>query len=344
MRKLLFVLLAVVVLAALGAAGVWFLHQRSLDAREARIAELETRLDDLRAAGRLDPQQACLIAEHHLLLRPISRALRVTCDAPGLDDTAPGVVKLSGLLRAGNMEDALFGGGFGETLCLARAVDGWVVVGDAHKMNDCRFTPPPDTPADRMAAAVTAALTVERRAEAEQAIALVRGALADTGAAPESCTGLEAASVHQLGLIDTDILGEAPTEQQLIGWGDLTSLAVKACLGVDPQSLAQPHSCRLGQPWRYALVFDRPEKQMPVKLSDDRFSGGVFRATLRLVDMQAGRVICARPMTYQLPDEVLETKHVKIQNIYYDGVREAICREIETLGQGMLSVPYGWCG
>lgn len=239
MRKLLFVLLAVVVLGGTGTAYIWIAIERLSEARERRIAEIETRLDGLREAERLDAGQA---AEHHLLSRsprPGGRALRVTCDEPRLDVIGPDRARLSGLIYATNAENTLLGGGFTGTLCLARAADGWAVLDD-----------------------------------------------------------------------DED----------------------------------RSRGCQLDERWRYALVFDHDDRP-PVETGIDSFYGGEFQSTLRLVDMRAGRVICARTAAFALDEKVLTTRKRSLQEIYRDRVDETLCQAVRDIGQGMLTLPPGmWCG
>lgn len=344
MRKLLLVLgLLFCLLIVAGAAGVWAIHS-TYQHRDQRIVELEGELRGLLFADPLEVDTACAILEHHLLTRSIDRALTVDCKAAKLEHTGRDVVRLAGTLYAHSLDNAMFGGGYGTPHCLALSEDGWAVVGQAWRMDECAFDAQGDGSPEQIADAVDEQVAARRRAVAEHAIFGVRQALARLDDVPAVCGGLEPASGRAVGLVDADVWRPGGFGEQGGFWRSLTSPAFTACVeGDEPTKYSL--GCGLDEPWRYVLVLDAATKDPPVMVGTDEFAGGRYRATLKLVDMAQPRVLCARPVELSLEGTVVMSRGDWIVSHYHQRIEEALCGEVENLGLGKVELdPYFGCG
>ena len=325
--------------AGAGAGAIHHAHQN----RERRIVELEQDLPALLFADPLDADQACAILELYLLSRPIDQALAVDCRAAKLDATGHGVVRLVGTIYASSVDNALLGGGFGTPHCLALSEDGWAVVGQAWRMDECVFDAEGGSSADAIAAAAGEMVDARRRAMAEHAIFGVRQALARSDSVPAVCEGLEPASGKAVGLVDTDVWSLDGFGEQGGFWRSVTSPTFTACVdGEEPSKYSL--GCGLDEPWRYVLVLDAATKAPPQAIGHDQFVGGDYQATLKLVDMDSPRVICARPVQLSLDGTVLLAPGEWIVNHYHQRIQASLCEEVEQLSSGQLALdPYWAC-
>ena len=343
MRALYVILgLLFTLLVAASVAGAWAIrhaHQR----RDQRIATLEATLPAPRMADPLDADQACAILEYQLLTRPIDRALSVDCKAAKLDLTGRGVVRLAGTIYASSVDNALLGGGFGTPHCLALSEDGWAVVGQAWRMDECVFDAEGGSSADAIAAAAGEMVAARHRAIAEHAIFGVRQALARSDSVPAVCEGLEPTSGKAVGLVDVDVWSPEGFGEQGGFWRNLTSPTFTACVdGEEPSKYSL--GCGLDEPWRYVLVLDAATKAAPQAIGHDQFIGGDYQATLKLVDMNSPRVICARPVQLSLDGTVLLATGDWIANHYHQRIQASLCEEVEQLTHGKVALdPYWAC-
>jgi hypothetical protein len=325
------------VVASLGGTGLWLL-QRVEQRRLLRLAELQEELPGLRALDQPDADQACALLEHHLLSRGDSGALAVDCTAAKLDETGEGVLRLAGTVHATSWDNALFGGGFGTPHCLARTTEGWTVLGRAWDLDECAFD------AGDLGEGAEAVATAERlaqarqRALAEASVARVQALTSVRVDPPERCEGLAPASGRAVGFVDADLLRLEPGTPT---WRSLSSPAFAGCLeGADPDRFGG--GCGLREPWRVVLVLHRGLDEPPALVSDDQFIGGEFAGTLQLVDLEAGDVACARVVTADLAGTVVLAQGDWIVNHYNQRVRAEICRAVEEMTAGAVSMDPFW--
>jgi hypothetical protein len=341
-RKPLLIVLGLlfVLLLAAGAGGLWRIrgvHKH----REARIVTLEADLPVLRQADPLDADTACALLEHHLLTRDIDRALAVDCKAAKLDATGRGVVRLAGPVYASSVDNAILGGGFGTPHCLAMTAEGWAVVGQAWRLDECAFDADPEAAAQAVAEGAGRQVADQRRAVAEVAISAVRRALTEAPAdLPAVCGALEPASGQAVALVDTQVWSEAGLEGF---WRSVITPTFTACVEDEPPT-QYSLGCGLMEPWHYVLALEPSTKVPPSMVGTDEFTGGHYRATLLLVDMTEPRVICARPVALSLEGTVVLGKSDWIVNHYHQRIKATLCDEVEALTGGQLALdPYWGC-
>ena len=338
MRRLFKIIAVLAVLGLLAAIATYLMYQRVLAQRDKRIADIDSEVKRIRAIEKLDPAQACTITELHLLTRPVSRALTVDCSQAKIEATGNNVLKLSGLLRAQSVENALLGGGFSTKFCLAQTRDGWAVLGDAFHLDDCKFDADEDMSADELLAKLKGSVSEKRKSVALEAIDAVRRALDSEAPVPLVCAGLEPTRGKQLGMVDTDIftLGTSDDSHQGI-WRTFTSGAFISCAkGEKPTKYSL--GCGLEKPWRYVLAFDQSEKNPPVETGVREFKGGTYRTKLRLIEVSTAKVLCAREVLVNLEETVLLGKYENIRDEYDQKIVQAVCREVKVLSQGRIEM------
>lgn len=367
MRPLLRVALAAVatllVCAGLGAGGIAWLQADAEAARDARIAALDVALVDVRARDSLTAADACAIAEHHALTRPVDRALATTCHTPTFEPRGPGAGRLTGFVYGRRLDNALAGGGFATPLCLARSAAGWEVVGDDFRIPDCVISVPEGAPdAATITRTAIGDAAARKRAVALATIEAVRSALALGPPAPAVCAGLpEPTGGSVTTLPDATLAGRIATgTARHFGYG-MAGCVVPEAEAPDPAvpSLG-PGPCALAERPTHVLVLDAIAEDLPASAGADTFTGGSFRATLRLVELGAveagavdaravgaggGRVLCERPVAFALPDSVLTLRSGTITTEYDRGVKRALCAEVTMLGGGRVRLDPWWgCG
>ncbi len=344
MRKLLLVLGAIFALLVFaGAAGVYVVV-RTQQRRDERIVELEAQLPGLQREPTIDGEQACKILEHHLLTRPIDRALSVDCRAAKAEPTGAGVIRLAGTVYGRDVDNAIFGGGFGTSHCLARSELGWEVVGQAWRLDECAFDAATNVAVTAIASSALEGVAARRRAVAERAILGVRQAMAHLDSVPAVCPDLAHAGGRAVGMVDTQLWSEGGFGEGDGFWRSLCSPAFLACAeGEEPSQFSL--GCGLEEPWRVVLVLDEATKDPPRVISADAFVGGDYHASLMLVDLASSRVICARPLEVALEGTVLLSRGDWIVGHYHERIKEQLCAEVENLTQGKVELdPYWGCG
>ncbi len=329
LRKLGFL----VAFLALSAAGIavwaWQQHGALLADRNARIATLAPIVAD--ATPVLDLNRACALAEHELLSRPVDRALRVDCSAAALEEKPGGARLLSGVLSQTKLDNALLGGGFRLRFCLAQTATGWTIIGRPFDLDECSFTVPPGTTAERIRALATAGMAERGKALAESAIDGVRHALATHPAfVSDVCEGLTSTSSRELGVVDARVLGGEPESGRAVNF---TSQVFRACL----PGAEDPEACSLREAWRYVLVLGDVQAEPARATGAREFTGGSWEGTLQLIDVASARVLCARPVSYQLRASTAPSYD------YSRGVGEAVCQGVHALTEGQVSLDPFWC-
>ena len=342
MRKPLLIALGLLftLMLAAGVAGAWMIrgvHER----RDARIATLEADLPALRQAEPLDADTACALLEHHLLTRELSRAFSVDCRAAKIDHTGQDVVRLAGTVYASSIDNAILGGGFGTPHCLALTAEGWAVVGQAWRLDECAFDADPGASAQAVAAGAGQQVADQRRAVAERAITGVRAALADAPAdLPAVCDALDPASGQSVALADTRVWSEGGIEGF---WRSVITPTFTACVEREPPTQFSL-GCGLRDPWRYVLALEPRFEEPPAMAGSDTFTGGHYRATLHLVDMTRATVVCRRPVDVSLEGTVVLGQGDWIVNHYHQCIKATLCDEVGALTGGQVALdPYWDC-
>lgn len=343
MRRFLIVIGILAGLAAMVAAVFFYLWAQVLEEREARIRELEAQHGNLLKARELDPKSACRLVERLLLTRKVNRALYVKCDEARIDPAGE-VVRLRGFLYSGDPLHAILGdGGHRGDMCLARTRAGWEVIGPAWKLKDCKIQVGLDAVSGKAAfVAASQGMAEQARSRAMRLIEQVRRARSRSDPVPEVCVDLQKSKARQFGLVDSHVLAGAPTEDQLMGWTSLSSGLFLTCLEIGMFAKPEYGSCGLTDEWRYVLLFDEAQKNAPKITGADTFRGGTFTASLRLIDLSSGRVICQRPISYSLGEKVVEFRSSNMREQYHRGVQKAICSAVAALTRGQLELDSYW--
>ena len=215
--------------------------------------------------------------------------------------------------------------------CLAQTATGWAIIGRPFDLDECSFTVPAGTTAERIRALATAGIAERGKALAESTIDGVRHALATHPAFVSGvCEGLTATTPRELGVVDAGVLDGDPESGRAVNF---TSQVFRSCL---PGAEASD-DCSLPEPWRYVLVLGDVEAE-PARATDAReFTGGSWTGTLQLIDLASARVLCARPVSYQLRAATAPTHD------YSRGVGEAVREGVDALTKGQVSLDPFWC-
>jgi hypothetical protein len=299
----------------------------------------------LRKAPKLEPDSACLLVERLLLTRKINRALYVKCDDARIDWVGE-VARLRGFLYSSDPLAAISGdGGYRGDMCLARTRVGWEVIGPAWKLQDCQIQVDSDAASGEAAfAAASQGMAEQAQSRAMRVIDQVRRARLQSDPAPDECVDLKKSKPRQFGMVDAHVLAGAPSEDQRIGWTSLSSGLFLTCLEIGMFARPEFGACGLNDEWLYVLLIDEPQKNAPKMTGADTFSGGTFEASLRLIDLSTGRVICQRPVSYSLGEKVIEFRTSNMREQYHRGVQKAICSALAALTRGQLELsPYWKC-
>lgn len=324
--------------AGLAGGGVAWLQDDAERAREARIATLHVELADVRMRETLTAADACALAEEHVLTRTIDRALAVTCNTPEFAGRGERAGRLTGFVYGSGLQNALFGGGHAQPLCLARSASGWAVVGDDFRLPDCAIDVAENAQdAGSITRAATADESDRKRMIALATMDAVRTAIAFGAPTPDTCESLRPPTPGFVTtLSDATLAGRPATGiARHFGYG------MAGC--VTPESGdALDSLCGLAEPATLVLLFDSVAEDPPRMSDSDTFTGGTWSATLRLIDVDATRVVCARPVAFALPDSVLTVNHNPVTTEYDRGVKRAICEGVATLGAGGLRLDPWW--
>ncbi|WP_224362305.1 hypothetical protein [Hyalangium versicolor] len=299
--------------------------------RDQRVAELQAELPKLRAAETLSPLDACHLAEAHYL--ESKHALFTGCGDVSLEPRNPGVLKFHGLQLRQSWKHALLGSGYVLTLCLAKGPQGWSVAGGADELADCQFETltGDQTPQEQ--------ITQAQRSRMEAMYAAVKEALAGPEPAEDVCPGIH--STREVEAMDAELLILGAThparDKRRIRFGDLV---YRSCFPPPGERPWMPCGQAHTQPVAYAIVFDDVQEEEPVETEKNRFEGGLYTATVKLVDVQQHVVLCQRDFTYTLPSEVMTTRHEGLQQRFREGVHQELRKSVSALTQGQLVPPF----
>ncbi|PTL79965.1 hypothetical protein DAT35_31585 [Vitiosangium sp. GDMCC 1.1324] len=299
--------------------------------RDRRVAELRAQLPKLRAAESLSATDACHLAEAYYLEQ--KHALVTSCRDATVEPTNPGVMKFVGLRYAYHWDDAILGGAHVPTLCLAKGPEGWSVAGESYQLADCHFAAPTG------AGAPEAQVAQAQRARMEAMYAAVKEALAKPDSSKDVCDGLT--PTRAVEVLDADLLevgtGAGARDQRSIRFGDLL---YSTCFPKPGQQPLMPCGVGHREPIAYVVAFDDIQEVAPVETKPGAFEGGLYTASVKLVDVRQHEVLCQRGVTYTLPSEVLTTRSKGLREAYSEGVRQELHKTVSALTQGQLTVAF----